>query len=397
MEFVKWNHPQPKTYYDVKLSKKPIVVNQGGARSGKTFSTLQVLIEFCKANEGAGFIISVVRKTTPALKATAYRDFIDILIKEEWYSETFHNKSSMEYNLFGNLVEFFAIDQPQKVRGRRRHICFINEANELSYDEFLQLRLRTEFKIICDFNPSDEFHWLYELQDKLGVETVDFFVTNFMHNPHIPKGNLETILSLKDADPDYWKVFGLGERGASRELVFNHWKECEALPGVGDCVVYGQDFGFNVPSALVKVEILENEVYAQELIYKPGLITSDLSRIYTELGLDFSCDIYADAAEPDRIEELCRMGFDVRPAKKDVLEGINKLKSMKLFVTSSSVNLIKELRNYKWKKDAKTDRTEDEVVKFNDHAIDALRYAVYSHASRSRRMRSFSISPISPN
>lgn len=400
MPFVRtWPYPQPKTYYDVKRSQKPIIINQGGSRSGKTYSTLQVLCEFAKKNANKGLIISIVRKTTPALKASAYRDFLDILIKEGWYHESFHNKSSLEYTLFGNLFEFFAVDQPQKVRGRRRHICFVNEANELTYEEFLQLRLRTEYKIIADFNPSDEYHWLYDLPTKLvyergpmkGMSKVDFFITNFTHNPHIPGGSLDAILDLQHADPDYWKVFGLGQRGASRELVLTHWKEVDALPGMGE-VVYGQDFGFNVASALVKVEIFDGAIYAQEKMYKPGLITSDIADLYEKepISLDYSDYIYCDAQAADSIEELKRRGFDAIAAKKDVLEGLNKLKSMPLFVTSDSSNLIKELRNYKWKKDPKTDKVLDEVVKFNDHAVDALRYGVYSHTAKSRRMRSYS-------
>ena len=117
---------QPKSYYDNKRSKKRITINQGGTRSGKTFSILQVIAEWCHNNKNAGWVISIVRKTLPALKGSAYRDFLQILSNENWYDETHHNKSEMTYMLFGNLIEFISVDQPQKIRGRKRNLCFIN-------------------------------------------------------------------------------------------------------------------------------------------------------------------------------------------------------------------------------------------------------------------------------
>lgn len=387
-----WQMKQPKTYYDVKsqMGQYRIIINQGGTRSGKTYSTIQVLVEFCKRNEGKGLIISIVRKTSPSLKATAYRDFVEILQREGWYDETFHNKTAMEYVLFGNIIEFFAIDEPQKVRGRRRNILFINEANELTYEEFFQLNIRTTHQVIIDFNPSDEFLWIYDLEER--NDTV-LNVTNYTHNPYLEAGLIEEIERLEAADEDYWRVYGMGLRGASREIIFTHWREVDELPGLG-ITVFGQDFGFNVPSALVKVEFFNGAVYADELLYKPKLITSDIAQEYERLtsraemnGYD---TIYCDAAAADSIEELQRMGWNAHKAHKDVLEGINKLKSLPLFITRRSHNLIKEIRNYKWKIDKKTEKVLDEPVKFNDHATDALRYAVYSYTARPRKQRSYS-------
>src|SRR6516165_4367688 len=134
---------QPSTYYQVKQSQKRLVINQGGTRSGKTYSILQVIAEYCYFNQDCGAVISIVRKTFPALKATAYRDFLQILESNEWYNDDLHNKSEHTYWLFGNLIEFVSIDQPQKIRGRKRDLCFINEANELDYEDFIQLNIRT--------------------------------------------------------------------------------------------------------------------------------------------------------------------------------------------------------------------------------------------------------------
>src|SRR5205809_3569925 len=174
---------QPTSYYQNKISRKRITINQGGTRSGKTYSILQVICEWCFDNKEAGWVITIVRKTLPALKGSAYRDFLKILDEENWYNELYHNKSEMTYQLFGNLLEFISVDQPQKIRGRKRNICFINEANELTYEDFFQLNVRTTDKLILDYNPSDEYHWIYDkLQPR---DDADFFITTYKDNPKL--------------------------------------------------------------------------------------------------------------------------------------------------------------------------------------------------------------------
>jgi phage terminase large subunit len=373
-----WNRKQPKSYYDLKGSRKRIAVNQGGTRSGKTYSIMQVLCEWCKDNENAAWVISVVRKTLPALKGSAYRDFLQILSNEGWYSESDHNKSEMTYTLFGNIWEFLSIDQPQKIRGRKRNICFINEANEITWEDFFQLNIRTTDKLILDYNPSDEYHWIY---DKLIIrEDADFFVSTYRENPYLEKSLVDEIELLKDLDENYWKVYGLGERGTSTETIYTHWKYCKELPGKGERF-YGQDFGYNVASALVEIELYEGAIYAKQLLYETKLTTNDLIERYKSLGIPIYTEIFCDAAEPKTIEELCRAGYNAKPADKDVTEGIRKLKGMPLYITEESEELLKEIKNYKWKID-KAGKVLDEPVKFNDHAIDALRYGVFTKMAK---------------
>ena len=368
---------QPTTYYQLKASKKRLVINQGGTRSGKTYSTIQVLIEYCQKNSGCGATITIVRKTLPALKGSAYRDFLQILDKEGWYDEKAHNKSEMTYWLFGNLIEFISVDQPQKIRGRKRNVCFINEANELEYEDFMQLNLRTTDKMILDYNPSDEYHWIYE---KLINDDAEFYVTTYLDNPFLPSELIKVIEDLKNVDENYWKVYGLGERGQSTETIYTHWKYCEQLPGKGE-VIYGQDFGFNNPSALIKVELWEDALYCEEVLYQTKLTTNDLIDEYKILGIHRSDMIYCDSAEPKTIEEMRRAGYNVWEADKDVLEGIRSVKGKRIFVTKNSPNLIKEMKNYKWKVD-KTGKVLDEPVKFNDHLMDAMRYAWFTWSAQ---------------
>lgn len=374
-----WTRKQPKTYYDIKGSTKRIIINQGGSRSGKTYSTLQALCEYCEKNRNSGSVISIVRKTLPALKGSAYRDFLEIINRQEWYSENNHNKSEMIYFLFGNMVEFISVDQPQKIRGRKRNICFINEANELTWEDFFQLNIRTSDKIILDYNPSDEFHWIYDrLQTR---DDAHFFVSTYKENPYLDKELVEEIERLRDADENYWLVYGLGQRGISHETIYTHWQQGD-FPD--DCeVCYGVDFGYNVPSAIVKIGFKEAALFVDEVLYETKLTTNDLIERLKILNINTADELFCDNAEPKTIEEMIRAGYNAKPAEKDVYAGIQKVKSLPLFITGNSSNLIKEIRGYKWKLNKDGKINPDEIpVKFNDHAMDAMRYGIFTKLNR---------------
>ena len=194
-------------------SNKKIVVEQGGTRSGKTYNILLwIIFEYFSNNNKK--IITICRKTFPSLRATVLRDFLDILRANQIYSEEYHNKSNSEYNLFGNLVEFTSLDQGQKIRGRKRDLLFINEGNELYWEDWQQLIFRTQERIIVDFNPSEEYHWLY---DKVITRNdCDFFKTTYLNNPFLEVSIRKEIERLKETDEQYWQIYGLGERASSR-------------------------------------------------------------------------------------------------------------------------------------------------------------------------------------
>ena len=187
-------------------SDKKITIEQGGTRSGKTYNIL-IWIIFYYAPKNNRKIITICRKTFPALRATVMRDFLEILKSNDMYSEEQHNKSSSEYMLYDCLVEFISLDEPKKVRGRKRDLLFINEANDLTYEDWQQLLFRTKEKIIIDYNPSDEFHWIY---DKVKTrEDADFYITTFRDNPFLEESIKKEIKRLKDTDENYWKIYGL--------------------------------------------------------------------------------------------------------------------------------------------------------------------------------------------
>lgn len=360
-------------------SDKRIVVEQGGTRSGKTYNILLwIIFKYCSDNKGK--IITICRKAYPSLRASSMRDFMEILQRYGLYSEEFHNKSTAEYSLNGNLVEFISLDQPQKIRGRKRNLLYINEGNELYYEDWQQLVFRTDGRIIIDYNPSDTFHWIYDRV--IPRDDCDFYQTTYLDNPFLDETIIEEIERLKDTDDDYWRIYGLGERGSSRATIFQ-FKVVEEMKGMP--LSLGMDFGYtNDPTTLIQIYKDGDNLYLNELIYNTNLTNQDIAHRLSELGLTRFDEIWADSAEPKSIEELHRMGWNVKGADKgqdSIIAGIDVLKRHKIMVTKTSLNLIKELQNYKWKEDRNGNLLNQPIDAWN-HAIDATRYATFSKLRR---------------
>jgi phage terminase large subunit len=351
-------------------SSKRYIVNEGGARSGKTYGTMQLLIYYAMNNPGTK--ITVVSHSLPHLKKGALRDFLDIMDAWKIYNEDNHNKTDNVYHFGTSYIEFFGLEDAGKARGPGRDILFINEANLISKALFDQLDMRTRWKVMIDLNPADFDCWCYSLAD--GTEAVKIHST-YKDNPYLPPAQIRVIESYRDADEMMWQVFGLGLRGTSKEQIYTHWKLTDSIPE--GQVFYGLDFGYNVASALVRITITDGVAYVKEMLYKTRLTTSDLITELQNLALKRTDEIYCDAAEPKTIEELYRAGFNVKPADKDVTEGIRKVKSYPLFIEKNSYNVIAEIKKYKWKVD-KNEVVLDEPDKENDHAMDAMRYAIFT-------------------
>lgn len=355
------------------------IVNQGSTRSSKTYSIAQLLALYIPIKEVKS--ISVVSPSLPHLKRGARRDFLEVLETSGLYLDAQFNKTDNIYHYSnGSYVEFFGAEDVGKTRGPGRDILYINEANLLPFAVYKQLALRTKQTIFLDFNPADEESWVYQVADDPKNK---FIHSTYKDNPFLSAEQVGEIESLKDADENLWKVFGLGLRGTSSETIYTHWKTCKELPGKGE-LFYGQDFGYNVASALVAIEVYEGAIYVDQMLYETKLTTGDLIERYKGMGFSRANEIFCDAAEPKTIEELIRARFNAKPADKDVTEGIRKVKSMPLYITERSIDVLKEIKSYKWKID-KDGKVLDEPVKFNDHAMDAIRYAVFTKLSLPKR------------
>lgn len=354
-------------------SDKKIIAEQGGTRSGKTYNILMwIIFVYCTQNKGK--IITISRKTYPSLRSTAMRDFLEILKKYGMYDEGNHNKSNSEYTLNGNVVEFISLDSPQKIRGRKRDLLFINEANEITIEDFNQLIFRTTEKVILDYNPSDEYHFIY---DKVITRSdCDFHITTYKDNPFLDQAIIDEIERLKETDETYWQIYGLGMRGISKATIFQ-FNEIDTIPEDADLISYGMDFGFNDPTTLVSVYKKDYSLYIREHLYRSQMTSSDILSFIKENNLSNQL-IYADNARADIIEELRRAGCNVRKSFKGTILGrIDLMKRHKLYIERSSDNTIQEFRNYKWIED-KTGHLTNTPEDKNNHSIDAVGYAINS-------------------
>jgi len=304
------------------------------------------------------------------------RDWRKIMEDFKLYNPASHMKTEQMYTYpSGSYVEFFSVDNTLKVRGPGRDILFINEANIIQYETFRQLLLRTKKCIFIDYNPADEFHWLY---DKVLTRPDCYFIkSTYRDNPFLPKEQINEIESYREADPNFWRIYGEGERGHSEGVIYTHWTTSQGLPNAGQ-TVFGLDFGYNNPTALVRVTENDKNLYAEEEIYQSRLTNTDLIGMLKQIVKSHET-IYCDAAEPQRIEEIRRAGFKAVAANKDVKAGIDFIKSRKLFIHQGSANLLKEIKSYKFKtKGQKVTNEPEEPLKLNDHAMDAMRYAAIS-------------------
>lgn len=349
---------------------------RGGTRSGKTYN---ILIWFIvrKLLQERGKTLTIARETMPALKASAMRDFFEILDLMNLYDEKNHNKTNQEYELNGNLVEFIGLSESARIRGRKRDYAFINEMNETTLDAFRQLAFRTSEIIVGDYNPSEAFSWVYD-----DVETrpdCDLFVTTYLDNPFLAPELVHEIEMLKDTDAEYWTIYGLGQIGSGGLRVWTHWQEIDGInyPYDKGETVFGLDFGYRVPTAIVEVTHYDGTLHWREMLYKPNLTNADLIGELKRIPELRGRTIIADAAEPQRIEEIKRAGFRIEPAFKVHKNTIDFVKSKPLRIHQESVNLLREIKRYSNKVDKQGNIVDGEVVKFDDHLCDAGRYASF--------------------
>jgi len=349
------------------------VINIGGSRSTKTYSILQLLI--VKALESVEpLVISVVRKSMPSMRITVMRDFFDILKQLDLYNVELHNKTENTYLLNNTLIEFFSIDDAQKRRGSKRDILFVNEANELSAEDFFQLNIRTTNQVFIDFNPSETFWYNDQLENR---DDITIIHSTYKDNPFLPDEQVYEIERLQHTDQQYYQIYALGQFAGSFDRIYQYIPVDDIPTNSAKLVALGMDFGFtNDPTTLVEIWKDNDSLYLNELIYERGLTNQDIANRLGEYEVDKYIEIIADSAEPKSIEEIRRMGFNIKPAQKgpdSVLNGIDILKRHKLHVTKQSVNIIKEINNYKWVTDKDGNKLNKPVDMFN-HSLDAARY-----------------------
>ena len=356
-----------KNYDALYNQEARFIINEGGSRSSKTYSLCQLLMVYCLQNPNK--VVSIIRKTFPALRATAMRDFLEVLKEAGIYEKTSHNMSEHIYTFpNGSIVEFFSVDDEQKIRGRKRHVAWCNESNELFLDDFTQLNMRTEQKLIFDYNPSDSNSWLYELPKHESI----LIKSTYRDNPFLPDTIKRQIEDLKRTDEALYQIYALGEHAISKSNIYSNWTFLPHRPARFTQFVYGCDFGYNHPTALMRVYWHEKDIFIEPVIYESYLTTSNLIDRMASLDVEKETEIIADYARPEIIAEMNNAGYNVRNANKVVKKGIDNIKTFGVFAMNDK-HLVKEYQNYKWKKIG--DQIMDEPIKLWDDAMDAVRYA----------------------
>lgn len=351
-----------------------VIANRGGTRSGKTYSTLTLLLTIAFARK---LLISVVSESFPHLRRGALRDFDDLLERAGFVPNVDYRRNITEgtytFNS-GGIIEFFSVDNDSKVHGSQRDILFVNECNHIKFETYRQLAIRTAKTIFIDWNPTTRF-W-YEEQGIANRPDTTLIVSTYKDNPFLSAEQVAEIESYK-GNSEWWKVYGLGEIGSVEGIIYTDWEMVTAMPQ-GGRKFYGIDFGYTIdPTAIVEVVYMDGELWINELCYRRGMSNADIAEELRANGLNQSSIITADSAEPKSIDELRRHRFAVRPSVKgadSVAYGIQQLQRFKMHVTANSVGLISELRAYSWERDKSGVFTARPVGA--DHALDALRYAV---------------------
>lgn len=343
-----------------------VIVHQGGTRSGKTYGIQDLLIGTAYRTPQS---ISVCSISLPHLKKGAMRDWKELMENKGAYNPAFHNMTDQLYEYpLGSYIEFFSVEDSKRVRGPGRDILHINEANLLSLDTWRQLSLRTKKTIIIDYNPAEEFHWIYD--EVIPRDDCKFIQTTYKDNPFLSLEQIREIERLQDIDDNFWKVYGLGERGTQKNTIYQKYSLFDQFPTYLD-YCFGLDFGFTHPNALVKVGEEETSLYFEQCLYEPGITAHDLA---VKIGpIVQNKYVYCDSARPDIIEELRREHINAYPADKQVKEGIDFIRSHRIFVHRESVDFQKEMRSYKWKQ-RPSGESLDEPVKAFDDLMDAGRY-----------------------
>jgi len=361
-----------KTYRDIDNSRR-ICILQGGTRSGKSYSALQWIL--VKALSEWNVVISVVRKSFPSMRVSIMRDWIGILKDLGIWDEDRWSATEHIYTFEnGTIVEFMSIDNAEKRKGSARDYLFVDECNELSREDWFQLFIRTRKKSIIAYNPS--FGTNHYIFNEIHTHPeADMYISTYKDNPYLENQIVEEIERLKDINPEYYKIYGLGLPGNNVGTIFSI-NLVDEVPENAEFVAFGLDYGFTVdPTALVAIWKRDKDLYIDELIYERGMVTSDIGGrlIDLEVGRE---EIWADSAEARLNEELYRLGFNVKPVKKgkdSIRMGIDLMMQYRLIVTKRSKNIVKEFGEYVWTQD-KNGNFENIPVDYSNHAIDAIRY-----------------------
>ena len=355
-----------------------VLVNQGGTSSGKTYSIVQLLYYWAVTKPR--FVITVVGESIPNLKKGAYRDAETIYALTPALAQYVTNWNQTERIIRfhnGSIIEFTSYETEQGAKNGKRDVLFVNEANGIPYQIYWQLARRTRFRVLLDYNPSEEF-WVHE--KVIGKPNVSLIISDHRHNLWLSEQDHADIEGIKLEDLELWRVYARGLTGKIEGLIYRKTSLVDAIPADATFLARGLDFGFtNDPTAVVDLYQQDGQLWVTEVLWGPGLENTDIFRDLLDIDPQSRRKrTVADSAEPKSIVQLKGLGLPIEGAEKgpdSIRVGISSLKRYHINITRHSTNLRKEFNSYKWKVDPKTGQpTNVPIDKFN-HGMDALRYA----------------------
>ena len=363
----------------IRQMKSRVKVIQGGTSASKTFSILAILID--RAIKTPNLEISVVAESIPHLRRGANKDFLKIMKETGRYIPTHYNKTLLRYEFSnGSYMEFFSVDDETKLRGARRNVLYLNEANNINYDAYMQLEIRTDGEIYLDFNPTSNF-WAHT--EVLTKDNSQHLILTYKDNEALSQDIIDSLELNRQraATSTYWenwcRVYLDGEVGQIEGTIFSDYLVIDRIPDDARILCYGLDFGFSEdPVALVAIYKYDNNLIIDEVIYRKGVLNSELSNLMKQNQV--TGEIFADSAEPKSIAELKRYGHQVKPVEKgrdSVKFGIQLIQEYKLLVTKQSTNILEELSKYMWKRN-RDGGYDPEPIDMYNHAMDAMRYGI---------------------
>jgi phage terminase large subunit len=385
---MKLNIKTTKTFTDIYHGSK-IVCLQGGTRSGKSYASIQYAI--VRALEEPGLMISVVRKSFPSLRISALRDFKEIMTALGIWDDNQWRASENTY-IFdnGSMVEFLSVQDSERRKGTKRDILLIDEANELDYEDYFQLFIRTADKVILCYNPSfpPQTHWITQQVHTHPEATIK--ISTYTDNPFLEDSIVMEIERLKTTSPSYWTVYGTGQFGMIEGLIFDNFSVTDIIEEDAILLGYGLDFGFTADeTALIALWKGKEHIYFDEVFYEKGLLMNEIGNLVKgAYDVEGRAPIIADSSEPRGIEELFRMGINIKPAvkgKDSIIAGIDIMKQHNILITKRSKNLIDEFYSYQWMKDKANNIINQPDGRSKDHGIDAARYISSFMLSQKKR------------
>jgi phage terminase large subunit len=380
-------------YWPLLWDEHRFLVMRGGAGSGKSVFAAQKILVRLAREVGVRHKFAVLRKVLNTQRHSTFAVFDEILTDWGWRDLCTINRGNLEITFLptGGRIIFLGLDDREKLKSIAGITgVWIEEATELAEADLDQVNLRlrgktTAYKqIMLSFNPISAEHWLKRRFFDSPRDRALCVFTTYKDNEYLDEEYRAELEALREVDLQLWRIYARGLWGVLRGLIYRPWPTLTDWPVAFERTFYGLDWGFNDPMALVRVDKRDGAYYVTELFYERGRTTADLIAALPGLGVEGAQPIYCDSAEPDRIEELCRAGYNAIPAHKapgSLKAGISMLQAARIYTRPQNTNLTAEASTYKWA-ETKDGRLLEEPVDYRNHALDALRYAIYTNHMR---------------